>query len=126
QSFGNGPRISEICDIKRNRLRPKNGGFVVEVRGKNKLEYREIPLTREAYTAIQSWVAARPVESPYVFTSFEGRGEGEHHRLTGRPLTRQGAWLIVKNYAASLGLAGVKPHDLRRLVGTELANRAPR
>lgn len=125
-TFGNGPRVSEICAITRTRLRPKDGGFVVEVRGKNKLEYREVPLTREAYEAIQAWVSARPVESPYVFTSFDGRGEGQHHRLTDRPLTRQGAWLIITNYAASLGLVGVKPHDLRRLVGTELAKRDPR
>lgn len=125
-TFGNGPRISEICAITRNRLHPKDGGFVVEVRGKNKVEYREVPLTREAYQAIQVWILARPVESPYVFTSFDGRGEENHHRLTDRPLTRQGAWLIIKNYAASLGLSGVKPHDLRRLVGTELAKRNPR
>ena len=125
-TFGNGPRISEICAITRNRLHLKNGGFVVEVRGKNKVEYREVPLTREAYEAIQAWIAARPVESPYVFTAFDGRGEGEHHRLTDRPLTRQGAWLIIKNYAAALNLEGVKPHDLRRLVGTVLAKRDPR
>lgn len=125
-TFANGPRVSEICEITRNRLHEKDGGFAVEVRGKNKVEYREVPLSRKAYEAIQAWVAARPVESPYVFTSFEGRGEGEHHRLTDRPLTRQGAWLIIKQYANALGLEGVKPHDLRRFVGTELAKRDPR
>jgi integrase/recombinase XerD len=125
-TFGNGLRISEICNIARNRLHPKDGGYIVEILGKNKTEYREVPLNKKTYTAIQAWLAARPVDSPSIFTSFEGRGEKEHHRLTARPLTRQGAWLIVKNYAAALGLAGVKPHDLRRLVGTELAKRDPR
>src|SRR5207249_7392699 len=81
---------------------------------------------REAYTAIGGWLAARPVDSPYVFTSFEGRGEGAHHRLTGAPITRQGAWQVIKHYAAEIGLVGVKPHDLRRLVGTELAKKDAR
>lgn len=125
-TFGNGPRVSEICDITRNRLHPKGHGFVVEVRGKNKTEYRDVPLTHEAHRAIQAWLAARPVDSPYVFTSFEGRGEDAHTRLTAEPLTRQGAWLVIKRYAEQLGLVGVKPHDLRRLVGTQLAKKDAR
>src|SRR5947209_13090978 len=99
-TFGNGPRISEICGITRNRVYARGRGYVVEVRGKNRTEYRAVPLTREAYTAIGGWLAARPVDSPYVFTSFEGRGEGAHHRLTAAPITRQGAWQVIKRYAA--------------------------
>lgn len=125
-TFGNGPRISEICDITRNRLRPRGRGYVVEVRGKNKTEYRDVPLTREAYIAIQTWLAARPIESPYIFTRFNGRGEGIHIRLSAEPLTRQGAWKIIKGYTVKIGLPDVKPHDLRRLVGTELARKNPR
>jgi integrase/recombinase XerD len=125
-TFGNGPRISEICDITRNRLRQRGRGYVVEVRGKNKTEYRDVPLTREAYAAIQSWLAARPIESPYIFTRFDGRGEGMHTRLSSEPLTRQGAWKIIKGYTMKIGLPDAKPHDLRRLVGTELARKNPR
>ncbi|MFL5702009.1 MAG: tyrosine-type recombinase/integrase [Ktedonobacteraceae bacterium] len=125
-TFGNGPRISEICDITRNRLHPRGRGYVVEVRGKNKTEYRDVPLTREAYAAIQAWLASRPVDSPYIFTRFDGRGEDAHARLSAEPLTRQGAWKIIKGYAVKIGLPDAKPHDLRRLVGTELARKNPR
>ena len=125
-TFGNGPRVSEICDITRNRLRPRGRGYVVEVRGKNKTEYRDVPLTREAYAAIQAWLTARPIESLYIFTRFDGRGEDAHARLSAEPLTRQGAWKIIKGYAVRIGLPDVKPHDLRRLVGTELAKKNPR
>src|SRR5947209_4233176 len=89
-TFGNGPRVSEICGIERGRLHAKEGGYVVELRGKNKKEYREVPLNKETYAAIQAWLRERPVDSPYVFTSFDGRGEEAHHRLSTRPLTRQG------------------------------------
>lgn len=125
-TFGNGPRISEICDITRNRLHPRGRGYVVEVRGKNKTEYRDVPLTREAYTSIQAWLSARPVDSPYIFTRFDGRGEEAHNRLSPLPLTRQGAWKIIKGYTVKIGLPDAKPHDLRRLVGTELAKKNPR
>jgi integrase/recombinase XerD len=125
-TFGNGPRISEICDITRNRLRPRGRGYVVEVRGKNKTEYRDVPLTREAYAAIQAWLAACPVDSPYIFTRFDGRGEDAHTRLSAEPLTRQGAWKIIKGYTVKIGLLDAKPHDLRRMVGTELARKNPR
>jgi integrase len=125
-TFGNGPRISEICDITRHRLRPRGRGYVVEVRGKNKTEHRDVPLTREAYAAIQAWFAARPVDSPYIFTRFDGRGEDAHSRLSAESLTRQGAWKIIKGYMVKIGLPDAKPHDLRRLVGTELAKKNPR
>jgi integrase/recombinase XerD len=125
-TFGNGPRISEICTIMRNRLRPRGRGYVIEVRGKNKTAYRDVPLTREAYAAIQAWLVARPVDSPYIFTRFDGRGEDEHSRLAAEPLTRQGAWKIIKGYTVKIGLPDAKPHDLRRLVGTELARKNPR
>ncbi len=125
-TFGNGPRVSEICAITRNQVHVRGRGYVVEVRGKNKTEYREVPLTRETYAAIQAWLAARPVDSPYVFTSFAGRGEEAHHRLTTEPITRQGAWLVITHYAERIGLTGVKPHDLRRMVGTQLAKKDPR
>jgi integrase/recombinase XerD len=125
-TFGNGPRISEICDITRNRLRPRGRGYVVEVRGKNKTEYRDVPLAREAYAAIQAWLAARPIDSPYIFTRFDGRGDDAHSRLSAEPLTRQGAWKIIKGYTVKIGLPDAKPHDLRRLVGTELARKNPR
>ena len=52
------------------------------------------------------------------------RDQGEaalfvNHR--GRPLTRQGLWLLVKEYAAEAGIAGkVTPHTLRHSFATHL------
>jgi integrase len=59
------------------------------------------------------------VASPYVFTSFAGKGQ----RPTARPLHLSAAWRVVQQTAAQVGLAHVKPHDFRRFVGTELAKR---
>lgn len=125
-TFGSGLRVSELCSITLQRIRKQGRGYVVEVRGKNQTDYRPVPLSKEAYAAIMEWTHERPIESDYVFTSFAGRGEGIHTRLTLDPITRQGAWQIIKNYAASVGLKDVKPHDLRRFVGTQLAKKNPR
>lgn len=112
-----GLRVTELATLTTAQIRPKGHSYVVLVRGKNDVTYREAPLSREAYGYIQTWVEARPVTSEYVFTSFAGRGE----RLTERPLSPTAVWKIVRKYADAAGLDDVKPHDFRRFVGTQLA-----
>ena len=112
-----GLRVSEIATLKQQQIRAKGKGFVVLVRGKNDVEYREAPLSREAREHIARWLAERPIKSDYVFTAFEGRGE----RLAERPLSASAIWRIVRKYSDSAGLEDIKPHDFRRFVGTQLA-----
>jgi integrase/recombinase XerD len=112
-----GLRVSEVAGLKRQQIRSKGVGYVVLVRGKNDVEYREAPLSREAQTHIMTWLAARPVESDYIFTAFDGRGE----RVTARPMSSVAVWRVVRKYADDAGLTAVKPHDFRRFVGTQLA-----
>jgi integrase len=66
---------------------------------------------------------ARPVTSPYVFSSFQARGRSVARSLpTARPMDPSAVWRVVRDYYAEVaGLAGVKPHDFRRFVGTQLA-----
>lgn len=98
-------------------------GWVADIAGKNKVEAEPRPLSTEAYNAIQAWVQARSaagVESDYIFTGFDGRGDS---RINDRPINRVSAWELVKRYAAAAGCPNVKPHDLRRFVGTQLARK---
>ena len=112
-----GLRVSELAGLTVARIQPKGRGYVVLVRGKNNAEYREAHLSREAFAHIQTWLDIRPVESEYVFTAFEGRGQ----RLSSRPLSAVAIWQIVRKYTLENGLTDVKPHDFRRFVGTQLA-----
>jgi len=114
-----GCRVSEVVTLTTTQLLSRDGSFFLEVLGKNQTEHRTTPLSHEAYASIQAWLARRPVESPYVFTSFAGKG----HRPTTRPMHLSAAWRAVQRYAQRAGLAHVKPHDFRRFVGTELARR---
>ncbi len=116
-----GIRLSEAASLKQAQIKPAsvNGkqGYILEVCGKTDEQPREAPLSAEAYAAIMAWLAARPVDSAYVFTAMNGRG----NRWTGRPMAEENIEKTIRQYAEALGLAHVKPHDFRRFVGTQLA-----
>jgi integrase/recombinase XerD len=114
---GSGLRVSELATLTKGQIRPKGKSYVVWVRGKNDVEWREAPLSREAYGHIQVWLDVRPVDSDHLFTAFDGRGA----RLTARPLSAVAIWRLVRQYALEAGLTDIKPHDFRRFVGTQLA-----
>lgn len=117
-----GLRVSEAATLKRAQVVRRFDGYVVRVMGKNEIEYTDTNLSIEAYEAIQTWLAARPIESDYIFTRFDGRGkEGQGTRVSALPLSRKSIWQIAKQHADKAGLEHVKTHDLRRFVGTELA-----
>jgi integrase/recombinase XerD len=112
-----GLRVSEVATLTTAQLRPKSSGYVLLIRGKNDVEFREAPISREAVKYIELWLSIRMVSSEYIFTAFEGRGE----RLSARPLSAVAIWQLVRKYTVNTGLDKVKPHDFRRFVGTQLA-----
>ncbi len=114
-----GLRVSELADLTKTQIKRQKGGYLLSVRGKNDVDFRKAPLSQEAYGHIQSWLTARPVDSPYIFTAFDGRGE----RLTDRPLSTEAIWQTVRKYTQNAGMDAIKPHDFRRFVGTELARK---
>jgi integrase/recombinase XerD len=114
-----GLRVAEVASLTIGQILRKKNGYLVSVRGKNDLMFRDAPLSKEAYRLIMDWIAGRPVMSDYVFTSFAGRGK----RATAVPLSTVSAWRIIQGYADRAGLAHVKPHDFRRFVGTQLAKK---
>lgn len=116
---GSALRAGELCTMRRSHIRRKGSGYVVMVRGKNDVEEREAPLSREAYRQIEAWLDVRGIDSDYIFTAFDGRGD----RLTERRLSTTAIWQIVRKYSTGAGLIDVKPHDFRRFVGTQLARK---
>jgi integrase/recombinase XerD len=122
-----GLRISEVITLTPGQIKEKRQGkktgYLVYVVGKTDTEAREAPISVEAYEAIQAWLAARPVASGWIFTGFTGRGDRDPQTTH---ISAVGAWKLVKRYAQACGLAGIKPHDFRRFVGTTLAKRDPR
>lgn len=117
-----GLRIKELSHLKPEQIIEKSNGYLLHLyaqEGKNQEEDREAHISIEAVEAIRGWLGARTVQSAYIFTSFAGNGDS---RLSDRSITPQGAWLIVKELAEPF-IPGVKPHDFRRFVGTQLAKK---
>jgi integrase len=117
-----GIRVDELSTLTREQVITKGKGYQVRVMGKNDKDFRDAPLSPEAYRAILEWLSRRPIESPYVFTSFQGKSG----QPNATPLKDVSVWRIVKSYANQCGIEHIKPHDFRRYVGTQLAKTNPR
>ena len=115
-----GLRVHEVVTLTLAQITKREQGDLVAVTGKGATEAREAPLGVEAHAAIQTWLTARPIVSDWIYTGFGGRGSRDPRSTHIHPVS---AWELVKRYAAAVALAGVKPHDFRRFVGTNLAKK---
>lgn len=136
-------RVHELVAVQEKHIVRKGGYFILMVRGKNDVEAREAPLSREAAQRIEEWLTTRrrildvrvaeqgtlvranesaAKGDEYIFTAFDGNGD-ETLRITERALTTTAVWQIVRKYAKLAGLSDIKPHDFRRFVGTQLARK---
>lgn len=118
---GSGCRISEVVTLQVSNIMSTPSGRILQVLGKGQAEPRAAPLSEDAHDALMTWLTARSehVDVQTVFTGFYGPQGG--WRPIARPLSRTGAWRIVRKYAEAVDLPSVKPHDFRRFVGTQLA-----
>jgi integrase len=118
-----GLRVKELSRLTQPQiLQQKDNKYLLHMyaeEGKNQKEDRDAHISPEAVEAIRVWLAARPVQSKYIFTSFEGRSKNEAKRALAKPISPEGAWQVVKKIAEPL-IPDVKPHDFRRFVGTQL------
>jgi integrase len=115
-----GLRIHELATLQYSQIIKRDRGYLLIIhkeQGKNLTEDREANISIEAVNAIDAWLKERPVQSEYIFTSFEVKGDSKP--LT-KPISSVGAWKVIKRVFEKRGLLGVKPHDLRRFVATQL------
>ncbi len=104
--YATGMRVSEVIALKLDDLDvSETRVFSVSRDGKK----RQLPLTSQAIEALSAFLE-RGRDA-----LLQGRVESRLFvNQRGRPLTRQGLWLIIKSYAVAAGLgSGVTPHTLR-------------
>jgi site-specific recombinase XerD len=113
-----GCRLAEVVTLEQSQIVAQQEGWLLYVWGKGQAEPRGAPLSDEAHTWIQRWLAARKphIDVLAIFTGFVGPGA----KPIATPLSRRTAWETVKKYAKLEGLPHVKPHDFRRFVGTQV------
>lgn len=111
--YGAGLRVSELCGLLVSDLVLSEG--LVRVIGKGNKE-RLVPIGRQVIAAISLYLNTARVALD--------RGKTKGHLLLnsrGQPLSRVGAWGIVKAHAARAGVTKrVTPHTLRHTFATHL------
>jgi integrase/recombinase XerD len=117
--YGTGARVSEAvgldvddCDLAERAVLLRGKG------GRN----RVVPVGRYAREALEAYlVRARPALLARASTSGRDRAHALFRNARGGPLTRQGAWLVLRGVADRVGLADVvSPHVLRHSFATHL------
>jgi integrase/recombinase XerD len=119
-----GLRVDTFRLLRKDQLvyRSDLGYWCVRIMSKNEVEPRDVQMSHEAHAAIEAWLFARPLDSNYLFTRFDGRGEGSHVRLTDQPLSAFSVRTIVKQAARHAGVPeNVTSHTYRRFAGTRIA-----
>lgn len=111
--YATGMRASEIIALKVDAVDLEAG--IVRCLGKGRKE-RILPLYERAREALKDYVEKGRARLL--------RGRNEQALFVtrrGQPLTRQGLWLLVKEYALAAGITGeVTPHTLRHSFATHL------
>lgn len=107
--LGCGLRREECAGLTVEHLQQREGRWViVDLVGKrNKM--RSVPMPAFAKAAVDAWLAAANITSGYVFLSVRRGGHVQRD-----PMTSQAIRDVVADYASTLGLGDIAPHDLRR------------
>ena len=117
--YGTGARVSEVCALDVDDIRPvlDDPDLGLRLIGKGDKE-RIVPLGSYAAKAVDAWlIRGRPAWAEI--------GNGEHALLLntrGRRLSRQSAWAVIRRAgeAARLDVEHLSPHSLRHSYATHL------
>ena len=119
--YGTGLRIAELVGLSLQDV--DLDGALLRAFGKGRKE-RIVPLVRSARVALEEWYdRGRPALAPAQWARRRDAEAVFLNRRGGR-LTRQGAWLVVKQRAAAVGLGDIVwPHVLRHSCATHMLDR---
>lgn len=113
-AYSTGMRVTELVTLDVGHVALESEPVTVRGIGKGDQE-RALPLDRRAVDQLRQYIFhVRPkmVRNRNEAALFVNRRGGR--------LTRQGFWLILKNYARDAGLDGITPHTLRHTYATHM------
>jgi len=112
--YATGMRVTELVSLNMNDVNLASGNVRV-LHGKRQKE-RIIPIYPRAIEALDAYIQrgrihlVKDAKEQALFVNFQGK-----------PLTRQGLWLIIKQYVEDAGISRtVTPHTLRHSFATHL------
>ncbi len=107
--YAAGLRVSELVSLKQTDVDLQAG--VLSCHGKGSKE-RRVPVGKSAIHWLQQYTAVKA-----------GYGRPAYPNLflrSGKPLTRQNAWAVIKKHATTANISNVSPHTLRHSFATHL------
>lgn len=112
--YATGMRVSEFVALDLDSIELHNQRASVRCIGKGRRE-RLIPIHDAAVAALYTYLEeARPR------LARQGGEKALFINRRGERLTRQGIWLVLKNYAREAGINNVTPHTLRHSFATHM------
>ena len=112
--YGSGLRVSEAITMEFGDMNGEEGWLLI--RGKGEKE-RWVPLSRPGCKWTQKYLR----EVRLLLTGNQNKTRKIFLNARGRPLTRQGVWHLLKQYAARLSPpVQISPHGLRHSCATHL------
>jgi site-specific recombinase XerD len=107
--LGCGLRRSELVHLKLQDLQQREDHWaIVDLVGKGG-HVRTIPVPGWVKKRVDEWIQASGIASGRLFRSINKSGV-----VWGDGLTEKVVWYVVKNFAKTVGIEKVAPHDLRR------------
>lgn len=112
--YATGMRVSELVALNLDDLVEQQ----VRCVGKGGRE-RILPLGGSVLTALEEYL---DIARSQLARTSDQKTEALFLNHRGKRLTRQGFWLILKNYAGELGLSDLTPHTLRHSFAAHMIN----
>jgi site-specific recombinase XerD len=107
--LGCGLRRSELVHLKLEDLQQREDHWaIVDLVGKGG-HVRTIPVPGWVKKRVDEWIQASGIASGRLFRSINKSGG-----VWGDGMTEKVVWNVVKNFAKTVGIEKVAPHDLRR------------
>jgi integrase/recombinase XerD len=115
---GCGLRRSELVQLQIEDIQQRDGRWVIiDLVGKHG-RVRSVPVPPWVKVAVDEWLAAASVTSGHIFCSIN-----RHGKITGSSISEQAILDTVRHYGKQIGLANIRPHDLRRTCAKLCRNR---
>lgn len=107
--LGCGLRRSEVTALTLKHIQQRDNRWcIVDLVGKHG-RVRTIPMPTWVKVAIGAWTEAAGIVEGHVL-----RPVDRADRIRGERLSEKVVWQLLPQYAASAGVSGIAPHDLRR------------
>ena len=102
-------RRGEVANIRLDHLQQREEHWaIVDLVGKA-AHIRTVPVPDWVKAGVDGWLTATPITEGRIFRCVSRKGS-----VWGDGITEKVIWHVVKNAAASAGIAKLSPHDCRR------------